>query len=231
VPAARRAARRGGRATADALDAIPHGATARARWDEAVTAALARGEPCTLALIDVDAFADQVAALGAERARALLGEVARRLQARLTDQALLGRLAGDLFGVALPSVDLEPAMSLLDQVRDAVARAPFRIGRGAEKREASLTVSVGLAAAPRDATEPVALLEQARAALWRAKTLGGNRAGLPARDKMALKTSYYPAGQLEQLKRLAQRRGVAEAVLLREALDDLFLKHKDRAPG
>lgn len=215
----------------DAAAQPPHGAAARALWSDATAAALGRGEPCSLGLVDVDGFSAHVEALGADRARALLTEVTRRLEARLTDRSFFGRLAGDLFGVALPGVDLEPALGLLEQVRDAVARTPFSVGRGPERRKVAVTVSIGVAAAPRDATSGDALIEQARAALWRAKSLGGNRVGLPARDKMVLKTSYYPQGQLEQLKRLAARRGVAEAVLLREALDDLFLKHKDRAPG
>lgn len=214
----------------DPLDRLPHGAAARACWAEAIDASVERGEPCTLALVDVDGFAGHVEHLGVERARALLVEVARRIEGRLTDRAHLARLAGDLFGVALPSVDLEPALGLLDVVREAVARGPIAVGRGPNRRKVEVTVSVGLAAAPRDGTDEPALLDQARGALWRAKSLGGNRLGLPARERMVLKTSYYPQNQLEQLKRLAQRLGVKEAVLLREALDDLFLKHKDRPP-
>ncbi|MCO5170641.1 MAG: diguanylate cyclase [Planctomycetes bacterium] len=215
----------------DPLAQLPHAAAARARWAEALADALAQGEPCTLALVDVDGFAGHVEQLGVERARALLAEVARRLEGRLSDRAHLGRLAGDLFGVALPGVDLEPALGVLELVREAVARTAAAVGRGPARRKVAVTVSAGLAAAPRDGGDLAALLEQARGALWRAKTLGGNRLGLPARERMVLKTSYYPQGQLEQLKRLAQRRGIAEAVLLREALDDLFLKHKDQLPS
>lgn len=215
---------------ADPLERLPHGAAARARWAEAVDASVQRGEPCTLALVDVDGFAAHVEQLGAERARSVLLEVARRVEGRLTDRAHLARLAGDLFGVALPGVDLEPALGVLELVREAVARGPISVGRGPTRRKVEVTISGGLAAAPRDGTDEPTLLDQARSALWRAKSLGGNRLGLPARERMVLKTSYYPQNQLEQLKRLAQRRGVKEAVLLREALDDLFLKHKDRPP-
>lgn len=214
----------------DPLARLPHAAAARARWAEALGGSVARNEPCTLALVDIDGFAGHVEQLGVERARALLLEVARRIESRLTDRAHLGRLAGDLFGVALPAVDLEPALGVLEHVREAVGRTPVSVGRGPARAKVVVTVSGGLAAFPRDGADEPTLLEQARGALWRAKSLGGNRLGLPARERMVLKTSYYPQGQLEQLKRLAQRRGVAEAVLLREALDDLFLKHKDRPP-
>ena len=59
---------------------------------------------------------------------------------------------------------------------------------------------------------------------------GGNRSGLATKNRMALKTSYYSQDQLARLKRLAVVSGRKESVLLREALEDLFLKHKDRRP-
>jgi hypothetical protein len=43
---------------------------------------------------------------------------------------------------------------------------------------------------------------------------------------MAPKTSHYTLTQLERLSELAKEQGVGEAVLLREALDDLLIKYK-----
>ena len=80
-------------------------------------ASLERGEPCTLALLDVDGFAQHVRALGRDRSDALLRDVADRLREALSDQALLGRLGGDQFGVALPGVVVEEALGLLERVR------------------------------------------------------------------------------------------------------------------
>ena len=48
---------------------------------------------------------------------------------------------------------------------------------------------------------------------------------------MVLKSSYYPATQLERLKALASRLDVGEATVLREALEDVLLKYKDRPPS
>jgi hypothetical protein len=120
---------------------------------------------------------------------------------------------------------------LLDEVRAAVGGAALRVGRGARKRKVELALSAGLASLRRDGTSLRALLEQAQAALWRAKSLGGNRTGLAARERMVLKTSYYPGDQLARLKVLASKTGLKESVLLREALGDLFLKHKARVTG
>jgi diguanylate cyclase (GGDEF)-like protein len=229
----RPAATRGRAATtpgACPLTALPHGAAAKATWEAALQAAQERAEPCTLALLDVDGFAQHVQALGRARSDALLKDVGARLRQALSDQALLGRLGGDQFGVALPGVVVEEALGLLESVRQAVASKPFRLGRGAKKRTVELTLSAGAAGLGRDADELSGLLESARGALWRAKERGGNRLGLPGKEKMVLKTSYYQRGQLERLKRLAASRGVSESVLLREALEDLLLVYKDRPP-
>jgi len=43
---------------------------------------------------------------------------------------------------------------------------------------------------------------------------------------MILKSSYYSSAQLGRLKALAERQKKKEAVLLREALDDLLRKHE-----
>jgi hypothetical protein len=43
---------------------------------------------------------------------------------------------------------------------------------------------------------------------------------------MVLKSSYYGVGQLGRLRSLAQRLQKKEAVLLREALDDLLRKYE-----
>jgi diguanylate cyclase len=43
---------------------------------------------------------------------------------------------------------------------------------------------------------------------------------------MVLKSSYYSTAQLGRLRSLAERMKKKEAVLLREALDDLLRKHE-----
>ena len=42
---------------------------------------------------------------------------------------------------------------------------------------------------------------------------------------MVTKTSHYTQGQLMGLRRLAEREGIGEALLLREALNDLLRTH------
>ena len=71
-------------------------------------------------------------------------------------------------------------------------------------------------------------IARAQSALRRAKELGRGRVAAPPDDRMVLKTSYYSQTQLGRLRALGQRLQVPEAALLRRALEDLLLKHKDR---
>ena len=65
--------------------------------------------------------------------------------------------------------------------------------------------------------------------MYRAKTTGHNKL-CPARgEKVVTKTSRYTQGRLARLRELATKEGAGDAVLLREALDDLFEKYERRA--
>jgi LysM repeat protein len=59
----------------------------------------------------------------------------------------------------------------------------------------------------------------------RAKKNGRNQVCLAREEKLMPKTSHYTQAQLEKLSLIAEKEGVGEAVLLREALDDLLKKY------
>src|SRR6266851_1780521 len=93
-------------------------------------------------------------------------------------------------------------------------------------RAGSCTVSIGVASTPRDAKTPEDLMRKADLALYAAKDQGGSTVALTPSDDMVLKSSYYSSAQLGRLRSLAERMKKKEAVLLREALDDLLRKHE-----
>ena len=82
-----------------------------------------------------------------------------------------------------------------------------------------------MASYPGDGTGDLDILRKAADAVHRAKAGGRNRVCLAREEKMVTKTSHYTQGQLQRLAKLAAAEGVGEAVLLREALDDLLAKH------
>ncbi|TME41660.1 MAG: diguanylate cyclase, partial [Chloroflexi bacterium] len=89
-----------------------------------------------------------------------------------------------------------------------------------------VTASIGVASSPRDAKSPDDLMRKADLALYAAKDQGGGAVALTPGDDMILKSSYYSSAQLGRLRSLAERMKKKEAVLLREALDDLLHKHE-----
>jgi predicted signal transduction protein with EAL and GGDEF domain len=109
------------------------------------------------------------------------------------------------------------AESVRREVDAAIAKASPR---------AKCTVSIGVASSPRDAKSPDDLMRKADLALYAAKDQGGAAVALTPSDDMVLKSSYYSTAQLGRLKALAERQKKKEAVLLREALDDLLRKHE-----
>ena len=135
----------------------------------------------------------------------------------------LGRLGGDEFAVLLPGIPLEQAFLRADLLRG-------EIGHALEKAvpERRCTASIGVANYPRDAKNADELKRKADLALYAAKEQGGGAVSLTPGENMVLRSSYYPAAQLGRLRSMAERQKKKEAVLLREALDDLIRKY-DRA--
>jgi len=135
----------------------------------------------------------------------------------------VGRIGGDEFAVVLPGVPLEQAFLRAERLRAELNEAFKRAV--AERR---CTASIGVANYPRDAKNADELARKAELALYAAKELGGDAVSLTPGENMVLRSSYYATAQLGRLRSLAERLKKKEAVLLREALDDLLRKY-DRA--
>ena len=97
-----------------------------------------------------------------------------------------------------------------------------KVPRGTVK--CRLGVSAGVAAFPDDGATVDTVCVKATEALYRAKVTGRDKTCLAREDRMVTKTSHYTQGQLMGLRRLAEREGIGEALLLREALNDLLRK-------
>jgi diguanylate cyclase (GGDEF)-like protein len=205
-----------------------NGCLSRPAFEGAVIATLKREPVATLLHLDLDDLLVLNERAGRETGDKAIGvTIAVLSKTAKTEGWTLGQIGGDEFALLAPATALEPIFLRADQLRrdlDAALAKVVPVG-------ARCTVSIGVANTPRDtkARGPEAsyeLLRKADLALHAAKEKGGDAVGLTPSDDMVLKSSYYSAAQLGRLKGLAERQKKKEAVLLREALDDLLRKHE-----
>jgi len=187
---------------------------------ETAVAEVPAGAPLAVAVTDLDSFKELNDELGHEGGDRVLRSFERTLQDSLPPEAVVARTGGDEYAVAIPYSTPEQALILLEKIRMHVAEEAAQ-GR-------TVDVSVGIAARPQHAQETGDLLRAADEALFRAKREGKGRVAIYVEDKMTLKSNYYPKASLVRLAKLADATGRTEASLLREALDDLVCKYRDR---
>ena len=127
--------------------------------------------PLALVMIDADdfkAFNDHQGHLAGNAALRRLSDVLKR---SVREVDFVARYGGEEFAILLPSTPKAGAVRLADKIRLGVERARIGVDGG----RSPLTVSLGVATFPGDASEPDALVECADRALYLAKGLGKNR--------------------------------------------------------
>ena len=174
----------------------------------------------SLALTDLDHFKEINDDYGHATGDAVLRHLETVLRGSLPPEALLARLGGDEYAVALPGLPAENALILLEEVR-----THFSSRTPSPEIPRKVHLSVGIASRPPHAKDIPDLLRAADEALYRAKTEGRGRVAIYAQSKMTLKSNYYSKASLERLSKLSDALNRTEASLLREALDDLTIKH------
>ena len=176
-----------------------------------------------LALTDIDQFKELNDTFGHEAGDSVLRSFERTLTGSLPEDAVVGRISGDEYAVALPDTSAEGALILLEEIRthfgsrEASPEVPRRV-----------QVSVGIAARPQHAKSVPDLMRAADEALFRAKREGKARVAIYVENKMVLKSNYYARASLERLAKLSAATARTEASLLREGLDGLLAKYGDQ---
>ena len=158
----------------DSLTGLPN----RALFSDRLRHALERRErsgTTAVYFLDVDRFKRINDSLGHAAGDEVLREVARRLESVLRPEDTVARFGGDEFTILCESVGgVLEAVNVADRLQVPLAE-PLRIG-GAELR---LSASVGVALAePGEDTSDSRLMEDADAAMYRAKDHGGARTEL-----------------------------------------------------
>jgi diguanylate cyclase (GGDEF)-like protein len=134
---------------------------------ERLRAALAGGAPVGVVLLDLDHFKLVNDTLGHAEGDRVLKACAERLRSVVRTDDVIGRMGGEEFAMILPGADLEAAEDCAERARAALGELVVR--------GLPLGASAGVAASPADGVDAAVLLENADAALYRAKRSGRGR--------------------------------------------------------
>jgi diguanylate cyclase len=211
--------------THDALTGLINRKGFEEKLKAAVLHAQQNDRPLSLAFLDIDHFKRLNDSLGHDAGDVIIKAVGDAVQRVAGEQAITCRYGGEEYIVIFPDTEREQAFLIIERARAGIAQMKS-MSDGKKKVNAQLTISGGIAAFPIDAQDENELLRKADQALYKAKGTGRNKIVLSYEEKMSPKTSHYTLTQLERLSKLAKEQGVGEAVLLREALDNLLIKYK-----
>jgi diguanylate cyclase (GGDEF)-like protein len=179
--------------------------------------------PLALALLDVDKFKTINDQYGHVTGDSLLIAVAKVIQTHAGTDVLAGRYGGDEFVIVFLGNEREQAFLTIEQIRQKLSQTD--VSTTDEKIIHGISLSGGVASFPMDGRTENELFRKADHALYRAKASGRNQIRLAYEERMVPKTTHYTQTQLERLSKLADERGVNEADLLREAMDDFLTKY------
>jgi diguanylate cyclase (GGDEF)-like protein len=178
----------------------------------------------SVAFMDVDHFLEANQRYGHSGGDLILQNIARIIVEITGPDTLAGRYGGDEFALLFPGLEREKAFLILERIRSQVENMQFS-GSKTGEIISGITITAGLASFPVDGRTQVELIRKADQALYKAKLSGRNSVRLAYEERMVTKTTHYTMTQLERLAKLASERGVGEAEMLREALDDLLAKY------
>ncbi|MDJ0472545.1 bifunctional diguanylate cyclase/phosphodiesterase [Pantoea eucalypti] len=126
--------------------------------------------PLTLVTLDLDQFRPINETWGHAAGDEVLSQIAQRLKRCIGPQELVARLSGDEFVLVLREANRERVDQRCAQLVHEVQQ-PISTGQHVHY----LTISMGIACAPQDASHPEALLEMADIALNEARDAGRNQ--------------------------------------------------------
>ncbi|RJX70463.1 bifunctional diguanylate cyclase/phosphodiesterase [Vibrio sinensis] len=127
--------------------------------------------PLILLYLDIDNFKNINDSLGHHIGDKVIKEVASRLKRLLPQQAVLGHLGGDEFGVILPEPENNRMAEVLSERIIGLINQPFDLHHFSKR----LACSIGSVIYPGDGNDARILLQNADTAMYEAKDRGRNR--------------------------------------------------------
>ncbi|MBO1510242.1 EAL domain-containing protein [Metabacillus bambusae] len=122
-----------------------------------------------LMYLDMDRFKYINDSLGHNIGDKVLQEIANRLTKSVRESDFVARVGGDEFNILLPDTNRENALDIAENIIEAF-KSPFYFGN----YELFITTCIGVSVFPFDGDDPLVLVKNADAALYRAKEQGKN---------------------------------------------------------
>ncbi|MDD2880311.1 MAG: diguanylate cyclase [Rhodoferax sp.] len=155
----------------DTLTNLPNRSLFKDRCDQALSLAKRQAHCAAVLWLDLDGFKAVNDGLGHAAGDALLQQVAQRLKSRMRDSDTVARMGGDEFAVVMPDIfDATQAQRLATELVAQLAQ-PFDLSVGM----VHISVSIGVAVYPQDASTVDGLIRCADLAMYSAKRSGKNK--------------------------------------------------------
>ncbi len=158
-------------AITDGLTGLPNHRTFQERLLREISRAERFKQEISLIILDIDHFKLVNDKYGHQVGDQVLRRVGNTLQDQLRKMDFVARYGGEEFAVIMPQTRKNVAIRIAERLRESVAQGRYLKA----EPDRSITISLGLAEYPSDATEPPALVEMADRALYISKERGRNR--------------------------------------------------------
>ncbi|MCC7489089.1 MAG: EAL domain-containing protein [Gammaproteobacteria bacterium] len=190
----------------DALTKVPNRMQFQHLLQRSIARASRQGRGFALLYLDVDRFKDINDIYGHSAGDLCLETLTERLGRLLPSGTIIGRFAGDEFGIILenPADAVAASLHLADTARAILAELARMLPY--HGHQIYMTVSIGIATYPVDARNVIDLVRSADSALYHAKRTGGDsfeffdpEMNAAATERLMLKSKLRRAYQREEL--------------------------------
>ena len=188
------------RATIDRLTGVANRQALLASLFSEVERATRYGRPLCVAFVDIDHFKAVNDTYGHASGDTVLRGVAQTIAENLRASDLIGRYGGEEFMLILTETDVEEGAALSEKLRELVERTRFAIDGNPAL---SVTVSVGIAGGTGQQLRMEALVRDADAAMYSAKSLGRNQTYIfeePDEDSRVPRAPISDAGRARAME-------------------------------
>jgi len=153
------------------------------RLDEEIKKSQRYNRPLSVMMIDIDFFKHYNDTNGHPAGDEVLKLVASTIKGTVRELDIVARYGGEEFCLVAPETSKDEAAILAERVRSRISEQTFH---GQETQpNGNVTISIGVATCPDDATEAIELIKSADEALYHAKESGRDRVTLASNPSIA----------------------------------------------